>query len=182
MDNTIDKKIIITGISNKYQINKLKKEQHVIKIRKIVDKLELPHELYSLENQINIIYELFNKTDISKSIQYTSIIKQIETKLCNYKQQDLLKKIYNEVDFITFDTVINKLYECHLNCYYCKEKIFLLYNIVREMKQWTLDRNNNDIGHNTNNVVISCLDCNLKRRRINMNSFLFTKQLNIVKT
>jgi len=85
------------------------------------------------------------------------------------------------VEFI-IDDVINKLYECKLNCYYCKEKIFLLYDIVREMKQWTLDRNNNDIGHNTNNVVISCLDCNLKRRRINMNSFLFTKQLNIIKT
>ena len=59
--------------------------------------------------------------------------------------------------------------------------MFLLYDIVREAKQWTLDRINNDIGHNTDNVLISCLECNLKRRRTNKDAFLFTKQLVIVK-
>ena len=59
--------------------------------------------------------------------------------------------------------------------------MFLLYDIVREAKQWTLDRINNDIGHNIDNVLISCLECNLKRRRTNKDAFLFTKQLVIVK-
>jgi hypothetical protein len=42
-----------------------------------------------------------------------------------------------------------------------------------------LDRINNDLGHNNDNVVISCLECNLKRRKKSKDSFLFTKQLKI---
>ena len=60
--------------------------------------------------------------------------------------------------------------------------MYILYEKTREQKQWTLDRINNDIGHNTDNVVISCLECNLKRRKTNQSAFLFTKQLNLVKT
>ena len=49
------------------------------------------------------------------------------------------------------------------------------------MKQWSLDRIDNNIGHNVGNLVIACLECNLKRRRRTDEKFLFTKQLNIVK-
>lgn len=69
-----------------------------------------------------------------------------------------------------------------MQCHYCREKTFLLYDLVREMNQWTLDRINNDVGHNIENVLISCLECNLKRRRTGKDDFLFTKQLNIVKS
>lgn len=79
------------------------------------------------------------------------------------------------------EQVICKLQESGLKCLYCKEEVYLLYKIVREMKQWTLDRIDNDIGHFYDNVVISCLDCNLKRRKKNSNAFLFTKQMNIVR-
>ena len=49
------------------------------------------------------------------------------------------------------------------------------------MEQWSLDRIDNDIGHYKENVVISCLECNLKRRKTNADAFLFTKQLRIKK-
>jgi hypothetical protein len=45
------------------------------------------------------------------------------------------------------------------------------------MSQWTLDRIDNNFGHNIGNLVISCLKCNLKRRRINKNSFMITKNM-----
>jgi len=77
---------------------------------------------------------------------------------------------------------IEKLYNSELKCYYCSEKVFILYDIVRETKQWTLDRIDNDIGHIKDNVIISCLGCNLKRRRTSKDAFLFTKKLNIVKS
>ena len=51
----------------------------------------------------------------------------------------------------------------------------------RDPKQWTLDRIDNTMGHNTNNVLISCLACNLKRRNRTVEKFLFTKQLTIIK-
>ena len=49
------------------------------------------------------------------------------------------------------------------------------------MKQWSLDRINNDIGHNSGNLLIACLECNLKRRRTNKDAFMFTKNMVIIK-
>ena len=59
--------------------------------------------------------------------------------------------------------------------------MYLIYENVRQMNQWTLDRIDNNFGHNKNNLVISCLECNLKRRNIDKDKFLFTKRLNIKK-
>jgi hypothetical protein len=56
-----------------------------------------------------------------------------------------------------------------------------LYKLVREMQQWTLDRIDNDRGHFLDNVEISCLECNLKRKKQNSDKFLFTKQIKIVR-
>ena len=89
--------------------------------------------------------------------------------------------MYDERKLINLEQVICKLQESGLKCLYCKEEIYLLYKLVREMKQWTLDRIDNDIGHFHDNVIISCLDCNLKRRKKSSNAFLFTKQMNIVR-
>ena len=36
-------------------------------------------------------------------------------------------------------------------------------------------------GHNKDNIVLSCLNCNLKKRRTSNEKFLFTKQLNLIK-
>ena len=177
-----DKKIMISGTGNRYQINKLKKEPPIKKIRTAVEKLGLPEDFYAQKNQLDIIQELHNKTELSTTNHYKLIVSQLDAKLSSYKQQDLLKKRYDEALFITTEDTINKLHACSLSCYYCQSKTVILYNIVREMNQWSLDRINNDLGHNADNVVISCLDCNLKRRRTGKDAFLFTKQLIIVKS
>jgi len=49
------------------------------------------------------------------------------------------------------------------------------------MLQWTLDRLDNSVAHTTENVVISCLKCNLKKGCKNDVDFVFTKQLSITK-
>jgi hypothetical protein len=68
-----------------------------------------------------------------------------------------------------------------MKCCYCSSEVYILYERVREMKQWSLDRINNDIGHNIGNLVIACLECNLKRRRTNKDKFMFTKNMVIIK-
>ena len=68
-----------------------------------------------------------------------------------------------------------------LNCCYCKENMFVLYDISRELKQWSVDRIDNGYGHNKDNYHLSCLDCNLKRRCRTNEKYMFTKELNIVK-
>lgn len=62
-----------------------------------------------------------------------------------------------------------------------QKKIQVLYKLVREEYQWTLDRIDNNIGHTRDNTIIACLKCNLQRRRTNKGAFLFTKQLKISK-
>jgi len=178
-----EKKITILGTSNRYQINKLKKEEKVTKIRKAAEKMGLPDEYYLLENQEIIIADLKDKTKKFLNLEHhKQVLGQIEKKLSSYKQQDILKKRYDELLFIKSEDTLKLLHESGLNCHYCREKTFLLYDLVREMNQWTLDRINNDVGHNVENVLISCLECNLKRRRTGKDAFLFTKQLNIVKS
>jgi len=178
-----EKKITIIGTSNRYQIKKLKKEEKVTKIRKAAEKMDLPEEYYLLENQELIVNDLQDKTtNFLKLEDHKQVLSQIDKKLASYKQQDLLKKRYNELLFIKSEDTINLLHKSNLQCHYCREKTFLLYDIVREMSQWTLDRIDNDVGHNEGNLLISCLACNLKRRRIGKDAFLFTKQLNIVKS
>ena len=113
--------------------------------------------------------------------QYPLVKQQLELKLYSYRQQDIKKNLYEEGAFITLSDTLSLLRECNLVCAYCNECVFVLYENVRDPKQWSLDRIDNDAGHNKGNVMIACLQCNLKRRRINMSSFLFTKQMKLVK-
>ena len=59
--------------------------------------------------------------------------------------------------------------------------MLILYDISREMTQWSIDRIDNEVGHNMNNYHLSCLDCNLKKKRKTDEKFRFTKQLNLIK-
>jgi hypothetical protein len=172
---------MIQGTGNRYQINKLTKLSNEPKMKKQGKMSPIPEQFYELTVQPELIEELYKKTELSFTKPYLLVSSQIEKKLASYKQQDILKKRYDKDIFIKLDEVFALLHECSMKCYYCSNATLLLYTIAREMNQWTLDRVDNSIGHNANNVVISCLDCNLKRRRLNQDAFLFTQQLSIVK-
>jgi len=178
-DNS-EKKISFTGTATKYQMKKMITEKKVIKQKKNNSLLNLN---CSHEKQLEIIQDLQNNKikDDYESETVKECIDSINKKIASYKQQDLLKDKFNKEDFINFTDVISILNNCNLKCCYCESEVFILYEIVRECKQWTLDRINNDIGHNKNNVVISCLECNLKRRKTNKDAFMFTKNLKITR-
>jgi len=106
--------------------------------------------------------------------------KTILKKLRGYKSQDLKFNIYSDFYFITPDLVQDKLTQCNYTCFYCKNTVKTEY-FKRDSLQWTLDRIDNTMGHNKDNVLISCLGCNLKRRNRTVDKFLFTKQLIIKK-
>ena len=112
---------------------------------------------------------------------YDIIKKQVNTKLRGYRSQDKLKQMFIESEFMDMENTIQLLKESDLKCYYCKECVKVLYRHVREGCQWTLERIDNDYGHNRTNVVIACLTCNLRRRTMYHERFAFTKQLVINK-
>tara|TARA_Y100000389_G_scaffold204602_1_gene258274 strand:- start:1160 stop:1678 length:519 start_codon:yes stop_codon:yes gene_type:complete len=123
------------------------------------------------------------KEDKSKNMDI--IEKAIKKKISSYKQQDIRRTIFNNSEFITYKDCIrmlsNTVNGSTLLCYYCHTKTKLIYNSKRDMEQWSLDRLNNNLGHNLGNVVISCLRCNLEKRRKDDEKFKFQKQFYIVK-
>ena len=143
---------------------------------------EFSDEDLSYEKQLeNINLFINNEYKTNKNNYLNIMIRQIERKIYGYKKQDMEKNIFNEDKFINLTNIVDKIYECNMICYYCHCKMSILYTIVREGCQWTVDRINNDLGHNIDNYVLACLDCNLKRRCRSSDKFLFTKQLNLVK-
>jgi len=135
-----------------------------------------------LDNQMQLINDLQNIVPPLSPIQLF-VIDQIKQKINSYKYQDIRKNILCREKFIlTPSRVIKLLYDCKLLCYYCNNETKVIYERVCEPTQWTLERQLNHLGHNIDNVVISCLKCNLGRRTMHENRFLFTKRtVNIIK-
>ena len=181
-----EKKFILQGTNHRYQMKKATKTgQEKDKKRKETENWNISIEDYTYEKQMELLKEIQTnqnneKNESTKSI-HQLVIQQIERKISSYKHQDLENKIYEPLKIAKYPDVLSFLLETEAKCFYCFSEMFVLYEKVREGKQWTLDRINNDLGHNTDNVVLACLECNLKRRCQSKDGFLFTKQLKIVK-
>lgn len=165
--------------SIKIKLNTAKSEE---KKRVQCENWKFDKDNYLYENQLKFINNI--KKNNMNPIDYMTklVLQQINRKIYGYKQQDLIKKKFNEECFISIDTIIDKIISCELKCYYCSCELFVLYDVSRETKQWSVDRIDNDLGHNKDNFHIACLECNLKRRCRTDSKYLFTKQLKIIKT
>lgn len=136
----------------------------------------------NLNKNPNDIFENLNIENIEElNENQRFFIKQIHQKIYSYKSQDIEKKLYDNEKFIDLSGVIQLFKKSSLKCFYCLNDVELFYEYVREPRQWTLERINNDFGHNHGNLEIACLSCNIKRRTMYHERFVFTKQLNIVK-
>ena len=135
-----------------------------------------PEEL-TYDNQLAVL-NMICLTDNGSINKYQKIIySQIKAKLRSYKDQDLKKNKYDGSRFVTLDFVLGKLKESSMICFYCKEPTNILYEYVREPKQWTIERLDNTYGHNCDNIVIACLSCNLRRRTTHFERYLSTKRI-----
>jgi len=152
------------------------------KKRVVSETWNLPIEYLYFEKQWEIIQEIYNQQQtINQSInsnkEIKTLLREVERKIYGYKHQDIEKNIYEPAEFLSFQDIIQQMMNCKMKCYYCYCEMFVLY----ETKQWTVDRLDNYKGHNKDNFVLACLECNLKRRRRTSDKYLFTKQLKIVK-
>jgi hypothetical protein len=154
------KKIIFNGTSTKYQMKK------VSGLQQTVPKVRVGWTEDMSLNQPDQLHLLV-----------TNPPKDIATKLNGYRSQDSLKSRLDVVTFITVQQTIDLLVQSNLTCFYCKCFTPILYKNVRDGNQWSLDRIDNDKGHSHDNVVISCLKCNLQRKRRSSNTFAMSKQM-----
>jgi len=179
-----NKSISIRGTNNRYQMKKLISQHKIekeVKKRIVSEKWCFSDECFLHSYQLQVINNILKNGFQSSDEISKTVIQEINKKISGYKQQDSLKKHYDNDKFITFESITNKMIECELKCRYCNCEMSILYDVSREMKQWSVDRIDNDKGHNIDNFHLACLDCNLKRRRRTDEKFLFTKQLNIIK-
>jgi len=130
------------------------------------------YDLYFQKVGLHALYCGDNEPDLER---------EIRKKYNSYKQQDKKKHKYNPELHITYDELIQKLYDCDLRCYYCKIDLCILYTHKKTPSQWSLERFNNDIGHYSSNTCIACLRCNLQRRNENHIHFKFSKQLTLIR-
>ena len=130
-------------------------------------------------NHQNYINQLYLNEDFPEK---NTILKELKKKLHSYLAQDKKKsRPYDAEKYINMEELLPLLVASKLRCHYCKKNIMMLYNNIREPLQWTLDRIDNSKPHNTDNVVIACLKCNLERRRRSDTKFLMSKQMKIKK-
>jgi hypothetical protein len=160
--------------TKKVKSEKEKRDRKIISSEKWVY-----HDITQVREQ-----EIVNQCILQEINDDTKLLRsQIKGKLHSYKGQDKTKTLKeDENEFMDVECVLKLLQEGNNTCYYCKSTIKLFYEKVREPIQWTLERLDNSLGHNTNNCVIACLKCNLSRRTMYHERYTLTKQLhNIVK-
>ena len=155
------------------------------KCKRVITKMELwkftPDDL-RCENQYLSFFEPEYRLQPNNTIIFVkTALQQINKKISGYKAQDIGKNVFSINNIIDLSGVLQKMNDCKLKCFYCRKPTMLLYENVREPLQWTLERIDNKYGHNADNVEIACLNCNLRRRTMYHERFVFTKNLNIVK-
>ena len=167
------KSIDITGKRNIDKIRNVKNPE-----RKEAIKWKLDDSYFTYNKQIQIINSLYLNQSQEQNIL---VMREISKKINGYKSQDIQKEILDLNRLISLDQAIEKLMLSKLKCFYCKENCELLYKNTLAKKQWTLDRINNDYGHNHDNVVICCLECNVKRGEMNSDRFKQGKEIKIIR-
>lgn len=169
----MNKKIEIIGKRNIDKINKVENPK-----RKVSEKWKIDESLYTNNKQIEMINKIYLEEEGDEEIW---LKREIKKKLNGYKNQDITKKLINLIKLISLDEMIEKLVESKLKCFYCKENCELIYKDIFAKKQWTLDRINNKEGHNNDNVVIACYECNIKRGDMDSERFKSGKEIKIVR-
>ena len=168
------KKIGITGTNTRYMMKKVLKEPSIIKKREVSQSWT-----FSYDDQLSLVNGL-DESDTDDATK--AIFQEINKKISSYKQQDKKKGMYEEQAFVDLVDVIEKLRECELRCHYCSKEMLVLYDLSRESRQWTVDRIDNDKGHNMGNYHLACLECNFKRRRTIYDMFLFSSTFSTFST
>lgn len=160
-------------------IKKKEKEKRVVTKTKKWDSIVNPHYEILLSLKESFIGD--NTVIEAITPQIALLLNQLKYKIAGYKCQDQKKKLFDQSKFITLKKTIDLLIMSELSCFYCKEKTILLYEDVREPKQWSLERINNQFGHNQDNVEIACLSCNVKRRTMRCERFIFSTECKNIK-
>jgi 5-methylcytosine-specific restriction endonuclease McrA len=123
----------------------------------------------------------YNYQDQLRLEKQTQLLNATTTTVDDNKQKQCVD-VTATVTVVHCCSVIRMLVAANLQCFYCKTDMLVLYPTVRQHTQWTLDRIDNTKNHTIDNVVVACLQCNVKRNTMHKETFHYTKTLHIIKT
>ena len=184
------KKIEIQGKRNQDKMKQMDDPGAVIERKVPKSRMTLPDDFYNADQSLGLVIlkqqiadislgvsppaELMMDPDNTRLLSY--IIREIDMKRKAYIYQDKHHEIYDPRYSITTNRIVELLVAAELLCFYCREICQVTYKEAMCRRQWTLDRVDNNYGHNDTNVVIACLDCNLKRGTMDAERFRQGKQ------
>lgn len=173
----------ILDISNQITVKKSKKSDKTVATEKPKTKRIITNSnKWPVDLTLADLTLVNAMTDISDNIfidNSSTILfyQQVRQKISGYRGQDVEKGVLNVEKLVCLQDVLDLFKTSELLCYYCRDPVLLLYEFVREPKQWTLERLDNSLGHNRDNVVLACLHCNLRRRCMASERYVQTKQI-----
>lgn len=104
--------------------------------------------------------DLFFRAQIREKLQSYRDQDNQESKrlVCSTEREELLTAPEN------YPKVVRQLFlSTDCKCYYCRRKVGLLYETTYDEHQWSLDRINNFFPHVLTNILLTCLQCNVRR-------------------
>jgi hypothetical protein len=174
------KKIDILGKRNQDKMKQMADPDAVIERKAPKHKSGIiPDELYTPDQSLvlSILKSVLGSSEsMTTAPTLKHILREIDTKRKAYIYQDKHHEIYDPRYSITTERIVELLVGAELLCHYCREICQVAYKEAMCRRQWTLDRIDNNYGHNDANVVIACLDCNLKRGTMDAERFRQGKQ------
>jgi hypothetical protein len=178
------KRIVLPIIHSAHSTNKDERKQDTHR-KKVVAQTDqwrsLTQEYFTADMQRSLLSDILHKKTHANNTAVDILIEHIKTKISGYKSQDTMKMKYSAEQFVSLEDTVSLLVESGLKCYYCREDVKLFYEYVRDPKQWSLERMNNEQGHNRENLVIACLTCNIRRRTMHQERYVATKQMRVRK-
>ena len=104
----------------------------------------------------------FNEDEgyICNQCDTTSLKRNIEQKLANYKRMDIDR--FEMAGDVAFDDIVALLKKQTFRCYICNDMVLATSWKPYCCYQFSVDRVNDTLPHNKNNVLISCYYCNCR--------------------
>lgn len=103
------------------------------------------------------------------------VLMEMRAKRRGYQEQDK-KRGWNPGDVLSEREIAERMLIQKMKCWHCRAGVHVLYRDRYDPLQWSVDRLDNNKGHTRDNVVISCMRCNLRRGSRSILTLSVTKE------